>query len=108
MSKLLWLIGGTTLALAVFTILNGPELASSSPDGVDRATGKVGAWGLKQRAAGTGGKLFGKAEELAGKATGDEETQSSGAFDQAAGAVRNAAGHAAEALSSTVHDLNKS
>ena len=107
MSKLLWLIGGTTLALAVFAILHSDDFAPASADGVDRAAGKVGAWGTKQRAAGAGGQLLGKVKEFAGDVTGSEQTSNEGAFDQAAGAVKNAAGQAAQALGSTIHDLNK-
>ena len=76
-------------------------------DGVDRAAGNVGAWGTKQRVGGAGGQLLGKVKEFAGDVTGDEQTSNEGAFDQAAGAVRNAAGQAAQALGSTIHDLNK-
>ena len=104
MGKLVWLVGGTALALAVFAILNAPEPAV---DGAERAAGELGGWGLKQRAAGGGGKLLGKAEEVAGRVTGNDDTASQGTFDQAAGAVRSAAGQAAEALGSTIHDLNK-
>lgn len=107
MSKFLWLVGGTALALAIYAILNGPDFATDSPDGVDRAAGEVGSWGLKQRASGTGGKLLGKAEEMAGNVTGNDDVSHRGVFDQAAGAVKDAAGQAAQALGSTIHDLNK-
>ena len=107
MSKLLWLLGGTALALAVFAILHEPDFEGAPADGVDRAAGKVGTWGVKQRAAGAGGQLMGKVEEFAGKLTGNPDTADKGAFDQATGAVRNAAGQAAQALGGTIHDLNK-
>jgi uncharacterized protein YjbJ (UPF0337 family) len=105
MNKLLWLVGGTALALAVFAILNAPDPAPA--DGVDAAAGKLGGWGTKQRLTGAGGQLFGKAEQAVGDVTGNENVSNQGAFDQAAGAVRNAAGQAAQALGSTIHDLNK-
>ena len=107
MSKLVWLLGGTALALAVFAILNGPDFAPAPADGVDRAAGKVGAWGTKQRATGAGGQLLGKVEEVAGNVTGSQGTSDQGVLDQATGAVRNAAGQAAQALGETIHDLNK-
>ena len=107
MSKLLWLVGGTALALAVFAVLNGPDVVPEPVDGVDRAAGKLAGWGTKQRAAGTGGKLVGKVEEFASKITGDPDTADQGAFDQATGALRDAAGQTAQALGSTIHDLNK-
>lgn len=106
MNKILWLVGGTALALAVFAILNAPEPALAT-DGVERAAGKVGTWGTKQRAVGAGGNLFGKVEEFAGKVTGNADVSDQGAFDQATGAVRNAVGQTAEALGKTIHDLNK-
>ncbi len=105
MNKILWLLGGTTLAVAVFAILNAPDLAPAS--GVDRAAGEIGSWGLKQRAGGTGGKILGKVEEFAGNVTGDQKTTNEGVFDQATGAVRDAAGQTAEALGKTIHDLGK-
>ncbi len=107
MSKVLWLLGGTALALAVFAILHEPDFATAPTDGVDRAAGKVGAWGLKQRAGGAGGQLLGKVKEFAGNVTGNPDTAAEGTLDQATGAVRNAAGQAAQALGETIHDLNK-
>ncbi len=105
MSKILWLIGGTTLALAVYAILNAEELAPA--DGVERTAGKVAGWGTKQRVTGTGGQLAGKVKEFAGNVTGNEDTASEGVLDQAAGAVKDAAGQAAQGLGQTIHDLNK-
>ena len=105
MNKILWLIGGTTLAIAVFAILNSEELAPA--DGVDRTAGKVAGWGVKQRATGTGGQLLGKVKEFAGNVTGDQQTADEGVLDQAAGAVKNAAGQTAQALGQTIHDLNR-
>ena len=106
MTKLLWLIGGTGLALAVFAILNSPDFVPAG-DGVERAAGKLLGWGSKQRATGTGGKLIGKVEALVGDVSGNPDTQDKGTFDQATGALKDAAGQAAEALGNTLHDLNK-
>ncbi len=105
MNKLLWLIGGTTLALAVFAILHAEE--SSPVDGVDRTAGKVAGWGTKQRVTGSGGQLLGKVKEFAGNVTGDHQTATEGVLDQVAGNVKNAAGQAAQAVGETLHDLNK-
>ena len=105
MSKLLWLIGGTTLALAVFAILNAPELAPA--DGTERTAGKIAGWGIKQRAAGAGGQLLGKVKEFAGNVTGSPDVSDHGVLDQASGSVQNAVGQTAEALGKTIHDLNK-
>ena len=106
MKKLLWLLGGTALALAVFAILNGPDLEPA--DGTDRLAGKVGGWGVKQRVGGTGGELGGKLKQFAGNVTGQPDVESEGVLDQATGAVKNAAGQAAQAIGSTLHELNKS
>ena len=66
MTKILWLLGGTALALAVFAILNGPDTVFAPADGVDRAAGNVGAWGTKQRATGAGGQILGMEAFLLG------------------------------------------
>ena len=105
MNKLLWLVGGTTLALAVFAILHAPEWEPA--DGVDRAAGNIGGWGTKQRLAGAGGQLAGKVKEAVGNLTGDADTSDAGVVDQAAGTVRNAVGQTAQAVGQTIHDLNK-
>lgn len=105
MNKLLWLLGGTALAVAVFAILNEPDLLSA--DGVDRFAAKVGTWGTKQRAAGAGGNILGKVEQFAGNLTGNRDASDQGTLDQASGAARNAVGQVAEAAGKTISDLNK-
>ena len=105
MSKILWLIGGTTLALAVYAILNADQPVPA--DGVERTAGKVAGWGTKQLVTGAGGQLVGKVKEFAGNVTGDQDTADEGVVDQATGAVKNAAGQAAQSLGETIHDLNK-
>lgn len=104
MSKLLWLVGGTALALAVWAVINSEN--QGPIDSVDRAAENVGSWGAKNRVTGTGGNLFGKAEETFGKVTGDKSTQASGVLDQAVGTVKDAAGKAAQALGSKAMDAN--
>ncbi len=105
MSKLLWLIGGTALVLAVYTVLNSGE--DSVADTADLTAGRIGGWGLKQRATGTGAGVLGTVKKAAGDLTGDESLSGEGVLDQAAGKVLGVAGKAAQAVSSTIHDLNK-
>lgn len=111
MSKLLWTVAGTTLGLAAYALLKQPSLQPAlqpAPvDSVDKAANKVGTWGTKQRAFGVGGQLKGKVEQGAGNLTGNADLADKGTFDEAAGAVKDAAGKVAQALETTVHDLNK-
>ena len=107
MSKLAWVVGGTTLGVAAYVLLNGSSGQAVPADGVDEAAGKVGAWGTKQRAFGTGGELKGKVEGGVGNLTGNEDLANQGAFDEAKGAVKDAAGKAAHAVEQTIHELNK-
>ena len=105
MNKILWLVGGTALALAVFTILNAPETASG---GVENTAGNLLGWGTKQRAAGAGGGLLGRVKQAAGDLAGNDDLSDEGSLDRATGAVRDAAGQTAQALGKTIHDVNKS
>ena len=107
MNKFLLVLGGATLAVAIYVILN-QDLGIAAPvDGVDEAGNQAGAWGTKQRGFGLGGQLKGKVEQGAGKLTGDSDLQTQGALDQATGAVKDAAGQVAQAVGSAIHDLNK-
>ncbi len=107
MSKFLWILGGATLAVAAYVVMNQQLGLTAPADGVDDAGNEVGAWGTKQRAFGTGGQLKGKLEQFGSKLTGDSELGGEGVLDEATGAVKDAAGKAAQAIGSTIHELNK-
>ena len=107
MSKFLWILGGATLAAAVYVVMNQQLGITAPADGVDEAGNNVGAWGTKQRAYGVGGQAKGKVEQFASKLTGDSDMANQGVWDEAAGAVKDAAGKAAQAVGSTIHELNK-
>ncbi|MGI4827101.1 MAG: CsbD family protein [Janthinobacterium lividum] len=107
MSKLAWIVGGTTLALAVYVTKKQGAGQPVPANGVDAAASNIGNWGTKQQAFGTGGELKGKLEQGAGSLTGNTDLGNKGALDQAKGAVKNAAGQAAHAVEQTVHELNK-
>ena len=102
--KYIWILGGAILAVGAWLVVNQQQLAPVN--GVDTAAGNIGASGAKQRAFGTGGQLKGKVEQGAGSLTGDADLNNQGAFDEAKGAVKDAAGKAAQAIGSTLHDVN--
>ena len=108
MKALPWIIAGVSLGLLVYVVANAPSTQyAGASDDVEDAANKTSAWGTKQRVTGTGGNLVGKLKEGAGSLTGDDQLQGEGLVDQAAGAVKDAAGQAAHAVSDTLHDLNK-
>ena len=107
MSKFLWILGGATLAAAVYVVMSQQLGVTAPADGVDEAGNSVGAWGTKQRAYGLGGQAKGKVEQFASNLTGDPDLADKGVLDEAAGAVKDAAGKAAQAVGSTIHELNK-
>ena len=109
MKALSWvLIGAGVVVAVVFLIANAPEPAYSTGDpDVDRFADKTDLWGGKQRVKGTGGSLLGKAKQGFGEVTGNEQLANEGAADQAVGAVKDAAGKVAGAVSDTVRDLNQ-
>lgn len=106
MKALPWIIAGVAFGAAAYYIANAPEPRYADPDVEDAAT-KSGVWGSKQRVKGTGGSLLGKAKEGFGKATGDEDLQAEGVGDQVVGTVKDTVGKAANAVSDTLHDLNR-
>jgi len=108
MKALPWLIAGVGLGLATYFVLNqpGPQYATGNDD-IEDAAGKTAFWGSKQRVKGTGGGLVGKLKEGVGRATGDEQLETEGIVDKAAGAVQDTAGEAAHAVADTIHDLNR-
>ena len=106
MSKFLWILGATTLGIAAYVVVSQQIGQTATADGVEDAANKAGAWGTKQRVFGTGGQLKGKLEQGVAGFTGDQDTADKGGFDEATGAVKDAAGQAAQALGSTIHKLN--
>ncbi len=108
MKALPWIIAGVTLGAAVtFVLTNAPQpaYATGDPD-VEDAARKASVWGSKQRLGGTGNSLVGKAKEGIGNATGDDSLAGEGLVDQAAGAVKDAAGQVAHGVSDTLRDIN--
>lgn len=106
MKALPWIIAGVAFGAAAYYIANTPVSGYADPD-VEDAAFKTGVFGGKQRIKGTGGSLVGKAKEGFGKATGNEDLQAEGVGDQVAGTVKDTVGKAANAVSSTLHDLNR-
>lgn len=106
MKALPWIIAGVAFGAAAYYIANTPDARYSDPD-VEDAAFNTGVWGSKQRIKGGGGSVLGKAKEGFGKITGDTDLQAEGAGDQVVGAVKDTVGKAANAVSSTLHDLNR-
>ena len=107
MTKFLWILGGATLAVAAYVVMNQQLGLTVPANGVDEAGNNLGAWGTKQRGYGIGGQLKGKFEQGAANLTGDPNLADEGVLDEAAGAVKNAAGKVAQSVAGTIHDLNK-
>ena len=107
MSKFLWILGGATLAVAVYVVMSQQLGVAAPVDGVDEAGNNVGAWGTKQRAFGLGGQAKGKVEQFASNVTGDSDMANQGVWDEAKCAFKYAVCKAAQAVGSTIHELNK-
>ncbi len=103
MKTFLWILGASTLGVAAYVVFSNDSFAPAA--GADQAEDKVGAWGAKQRTGAATNKVGGKLKQGVGKFTGDDKLKGSGLADQASGAVKDAAGKAAEAISDTLHDL---
>lgn len=105
--KLPWVIAIATAGVAIY-IVNKNANMQRAGTGVDDAASQTGAWGTKQRVKGTGSGLLGQVKQGVGKVTGDKQMQGDGMLDEAAGNIKNAAGKAADAVSDTLHGLDKS
>jgi uncharacterized protein YjbJ (UPF0337 family) len=108
MKSLLWLLVGVGAGIAAYYILNqpGPQYATGN-DTIEDAVRTAASWGSKQRIEGAGGNLVGKLKEGLGQVTGDDQLAGEGIVDQAAGAVKDTAGRAAQALGETIHEINR-
>src|ERR1700692_2462842 len=108
MKALTWVIAGVGAGIAAYIILNQPgPRYSTGDDDVEFAADRATLWGSKQRFYGTGSGVAGKVKESIGRITGDEQLAGEGVVDQVAGAVKDTAGKAAQAVGQTVHDLNR-
>jgi uncharacterized protein YjbJ (UPF0337 family) len=61
----------------------------------------------KESIKGTGQKIKGKIEEVAGKVLGDKELELHGKADQLGGAVRSAVGEAKDTIKDAIKDAKK-
>ncbi len=108
MKALTWVIAGVGIGVAAYIVLNqpGPQYATGDDD-VEYAADRTSLWGSKQRLYGRGSGLAGKVKEGLGRATGNDRLADEGVADQVVGAVRDAAGKAAQVAGQTIHDLNR-
>ena len=108
MKALPWVIAGVGVGIAAYVVLNqpGPQYATGNDD-VEYAAGRTSFWGSKQRLSGTGRGLAGRVKEGFGRVTGDDQLADQGVADQVAGAVKDTAGQAAQAVGQAIHELNR-
>jgi uncharacterized protein YjbJ (UPF0337 family) len=108
MKALPWVIAGAGVGIAAYVVLNqpGPRYATGNDD-VEYAAGRTSFWGSKQRLSGTGRGLAGRVKEGVGRVTGDDQLADQGVADQVAGAVKDTAGQAAQAVGQAIHELNR-
>lgn len=107
MKRTFFLLGSVALALAAYLILNAPESSLAAAAEPDELGSRAGRWAAKQRLSGAGSSLAGSVEETAGDLVGNDQLANQGAFDQAKGTVKDAAGQVANAVEDTLHDLNR-
>ena len=114
MSKFMWILGATCLGVAGYVLLSdvaaggrtaGVRYGSDGTNEMDELGASVGGWGTKSRVKGTGGVLGGKLEQGLGELTDDKAVKGKGVLDETVGQVKDAAGQAAHAVSSTIADL---
>lgn len=92
MKNFLLLLGGSTLAVAVYLMRNpGPQPAPG-------LAGRIGAWGRRERLSATGGWIKGKMEHGVGELTGSSLVGGKGLLDEATSAVTETVGKVAEAV----------
>lgn len=108
MKAFAWIFAGVGFGVLAYIVLNqpGPEYVTGNDD-LEYAAGKTTLWGSKQRLAGTGGGLAGRAKEGLGQAIGDDQLAAEGAADQAVGAIKDTAGKAAQAAGQALHEVNR-
>jgi uncharacterized protein YjbJ (UPF0337 family) len=108
MKALSWVLAGVGIGLVTYIVLNqpGPQYATGNDD-VEDAADKTALWGSKQRIKGTGGALFGRLKETAGRVAGDDELASEGLADQVVGTVKDKVGSAAQSVGQAIHEVNR-
>lgn len=110
MRALPWMIAGVGIGVGVSLLM---KLNEQEPDyatgyeGVERAAGKTFRWGTKKRAEGKVASMIGAAKEGVGRFTGDPDLEDEGAFQRAAGKVKDAVGEVGQSVGQTLHDLNR-
>jgi uncharacterized protein YjbJ (UPF0337 family) len=103
-----WIVAGIGIGFAAFYLLNTlPPQYATGRDELEDAAHKAARWGSKQRVTGAGRNLAGRVKEGFGRVTGDDDLAGEGVADQLAGGVKDAAGNVAQAVSGTIHELNR-
>ncbi len=108
MKTLPWIAVAAGVATVAYLLANrpAPQHATGS-NSIEDAARKTADWGSKQRITSPGRRIIGKVKEGIGRATGNVDLANRGAFDQMAGAAKDAVGEVAQAAGETIHDLNR-
>jgi uncharacterized protein YjbJ (UPF0337 family) len=104
-----WIFAGITVGAAITLLyFYQPSLQhETNLDSFEDAANRVWKWGSKARAAGGKDSIVGRVKEGIGRVTGNDDLAGEGVVDQAAGAVKDAAGQFGHAAGKTIHDLNQ-
>jgi uncharacterized protein YjbJ (UPF0337 family) len=109
MKALPWIVAGMSVgAVLTYLILKEPSpQAEAGWDSVEDAARRTANWGSKTRLSAVGTTVVGEVKHGVGRVLGDDDLAGEGVLDQAAGAVKDAAGDLAQAAGQTIHDLNR-
>lgn len=114
MSKSIYLlVGAAAGAAATYLYLNPPvglppvSTGDDVSDAFGKATARATSWGAEQRVSGTGNQVLGKVKQGLGDVVGDDKLANEGVFDQAKGAVKDAAGQAAHTAVDAIQELKR-
>jgi uncharacterized protein YjbJ (UPF0337 family) len=109
MKALPWVIAGVGVgSVLAYFILNSPgPQAEGGWDSVENAAHNAADWGSRNKISGAGRRVAGKLKQGLGRVVGDDDLAGEGVLDEAAGAIKGAAGDLAQAAGQTIHDLNR-
>jgi uncharacterized protein YjbJ (UPF0337 family) len=108
MKSLPWIVAGVGIgSVLAYLVLHGTSpQAETGWDSVENAANRTADWGGRTRLASLGDSAAGKLKHGLGRVIGDDDLAGEGVLQQAAGAVKNAAGDLAQAAGQTLHDIN--
>ena len=107
MKPIHWILAGVGVGAAIifFVLFEPSEQYEGENDGLENVAIQAKTWGTKKRFGAGANRIVGRVKEGIGRISGDEDLASSGALDQAIGAVKDTAGRVGQAVGETIHDL---